>query len=127
MNNYRLEILDKKGKQLHEGDYVVGYKTWCTGDGRLLKGFPEKIRVIAKIVWDRRKGAFVSHLICVHPDDQKYEARKWYRGHEFEMLELWAEKDMRNKRLEKLFDQKLIDYAANGKFDWLHGLPIEES
>ena len=74
-----LEVCDKNGARIKEGDVVVGYRGWVKNDGRLPKNTPEQVRVLLEVVWDRMTGAYALKELGYHPDDVEFGESRFYR------------------------------------------------
>lgn len=70
-----LEIRDKNGELLKEGDLVIGRMSFMGSYRR--KGFPETVRVILRIHWNKFTGAYELEPVEDHPED--HEFRQWYQ------------------------------------------------
>lgn len=69
---------DVQGNKIYDGSYVVGHMSWVKSDGYLKKDFPEKIKVMAKVVYEN--GKFDTEMIRVFPEHEKAYREKNYRG-----------------------------------------------
>lgn len=77
-----LEVCDSTGRLIEEGDIVIGYRAWMAGDGYLPKAFPEKIRVLFRVEWNRMRGRYTLTQTEIHPEDLEFSQRRTYRSHE---------------------------------------------
>jgi hypothetical protein len=74
----RLEICDCNGKYLKEGDYVMGSRGH-TGS-YLRKTFPEKIRMVYRIIWDKYHAKYRLKEVEIHREDRPYYEQGDYRN-----------------------------------------------
>jgi hypothetical protein len=74
-----LDIRDKNGKKICEGDIVVGHRGWMTGDGRLPKRYPESVRILLEVVWNEMTGAYELNELGYHPEDEEFGQSRNYR------------------------------------------------
>lgn len=83
-------LRDKNLNQIFANDIVEGYVGWMKGDGRLRKGFPDKVRKRLHVVWSEGKGwdaGFQLDEIGVHPDDKKANDEYFYRSIQYHLTE----------------------------------------
>lgn len=74
---HSLELRDKAGNRLMEGDIVLGYRYWM--DGYLPKAYPEKVRELLRIQWNPTIAAFELIPQGWHPDDEQFATSRRYR------------------------------------------------
>lgn len=125
-----LQVRDKNGRLLREGDIVIGQQGYMSGDGYLSVKAPNKIDILYKIVWDKHTGQYQLHTIDVVKEHLKYTRTRQYRacvtqlevskdrkpavgrsrGRRARKLTGYRE-DMVCERLEKVTNEPLIGYA----------------
>lgn len=76
-------LLDKNNNEIYVGDVVEGFRNAMPTDGKIRKGFPNKIRVFLEVKWSdgkHRNAGFYLREIKVHPDDQEAIKYNQYRS-----------------------------------------------
>jgi|CXWL01.1.fsa_nt_gi hypothetical protein len=119
------KAVDKNGKSVKIGDYVISHREHVTSDGYLRRGYPKKIRIICLVVYNHVTFGFEFRQVCVHPDDQKYVELYQYRAmYNVDLSVDWDNElqnyrdDFRVSEIELIEDSFLIEYAANNEFDF---------
>ena len=80
-------LLDKNGKQIFEGDLVLGKRRHMSGDGYLKKGYPSEINVICEVVFKR--GNFSTTEIGAIKEHEFAYAEYQYREGETSLSPSW--------------------------------------
>lgn len=76
---HTLDMRDKNGQPLKEGDVVIGHLAYM--DGYLPKRYPSTIRKLFLIAWEATRGGYELRELGTHPDDEGYTEDKYYRRH----------------------------------------------
>lgn len=87
-----LEIKDRNGDLLKEGDIVIGCRYWLTGDGYLKKKYPKSVRIRLEIVWDKFSGQYRLKEIEPIDEDKEADENNFYRGIGYHLKVSWDNK-----------------------------------
>lgn len=110
-----LEIRDKHGVKLKEGDYIIGYRGWCKTMYKR-KDWPDKTSLVLKIVWDKYRAMYTTEEIGILRKDAECHYLGDYRRI---LYELWVgykqREDMICEDIEKV-NLEDIDYMARKEY-----------